>query len=338
MTDTIPLRTTMRLKVRSGSPSLSADIASILEAATSLVATGTVTGEPFHGQNLWYVLDGNRFVWSGGCAPAADSSTAADQAAVEEDRPNRSALGDYVPPLFKTVAGVRHPARGRRPNGLEGLIVHFDAYRIRAAGNGPEASDERTVQMIGSGKANGYHYAEISRTGTVFLPEGFDWEEWGYHAGVSKCPATGREGVSRFYVGCEMNNPGKLFTTADPQVLIPWYNAVRTKDGNVVVDANGHATRQSEHDEWYTPAQARQCRSDGNIKPGWYVPYSHAQFEALTNLCLYLARRFSTFRLDRVFGHDEVAPTRKDDPGGALANPAQVMTMAAFRSYLAGKA
>lgn len=332
MAEAFSIRTRIRLKVRRGRPSLTAPTLPTLAPGTVLEATAKVTGDTYQGEDQWYALSGDRYVWAGGCDLVESEPVDPDA-----ERPDRSRLGDHVPPLFQTVAGVAHRARGRRPNGLEGMIVHFDAYRIRSAGNGPENSDVRTVQMIGEGKRNGFHYVEISRTGKIFVPDGFDWSEWGSHAGTSLCPVTGRTGVSQYYVGVEMNNPGRLYPTADPDVLVPWYNARRTADGDVIVDNQGRATRATASDESYTPAEARLCAADRNIKAGWYLPYSHDQFEALTNLVVHLARRFPTFSLTKVLGHDEVAPSRKNDPGGALASPADLMTMQDFRDYLAGR-
>jgi hypothetical protein len=311
-----------------------------VERGTVLEALRTVNGERVSGEDRWYELSDNRFVWAGGFDPVSADSDSSVPIDPNADRPNSNELGDYAPPLFQTVTGVSHPAQGRRSGGLEGLIVHFDAYRIKRAGNGAEDSDRRTIEMIGAGRANRYHYVEISRTGKVFLPDGFDWQEWGSHAGTSVCPVTGRTGVSQFYVGVEMNNPGILYPTSDPNVLVPWYNANRRPppSGEVILDRQGRATRTSPSDEWYTPNEARRAPATGNIKPGWYLPYSYDQFEALTNLALYLANRFSTFSLDRVLGHDEVAPNRKNDPGGALANPGEMMTMSQFRDFLKAKA
>ena len=326
---TIAIRTRIRVKIRNGKPSTAAPPLPSLGPGVALEALRLVTGESVSGDDQWYELAGNRFVWAGGCEAAAEATDP------DADRPDRSHMGDDVPPRFETVTGVTHKAQGRRPNGLEGLIVHFDAFRIRSAGNGPEDSDRRTIDMIAAGKANGFHYLEISRTGKIFLPDRFDWAEWGSHAGKSLCPVTCRTGVSQYYVGAEMNNPGQLFPTADGDVLVPWYNSVRNAAGVTILDDKGHATRKSATDEWFKPAEARfVAKAADNIKPGWYLPYSHDQFEALANLCLYLARKFSSFSLARVLGHDEVAPSRKNDPGGALANPSEQMTMKQFRAFL----
>lgn len=319
-----------RLNVRAGKPRTSAPKSGVIEAGVRFTVKGSVSGEAVSGVSQWFVLDGGRFVWAGACRdfkrPVVDS---------DGDRPNREQHGDYAPPVFQTVAGVRHDVQGKRPGGLEGLIVHFDAYRIKAAGNGAEDSDRRTLDMMRAGQTNGYHYGEISRTGKIFLPEGFEWGEWGSHAGVSKCPATGRTGVSRYYVGFEMNNPGLLHEAQEDGVFCPWFNSVSNAAGAVVLDARGRCTRKSASNEWYSASEVRKVAARDNIKAGIYLPYSFDQFEALTNLCLYLAKTFpTTFSLDRVFGHDEVAPTRKNDPGGALADPARLMTMPEFRAYL----
>jgi hypothetical protein len=258
----------------------------------------------------------------------------------EPDRPSRPVLGDYAPPEFIRLSDISHRVIGRRPRGLEGAIVHYDAYRIRRAGNGPEDPERRTVDMMRSGQQNGFHYAEISRAGKIYLCKNFDWLEWGYHAGESKCPLTGREGVSQFYVGFEMNNPGILYEAQEDQedgVFCPWYNSRLTERGRVILDGRGRCHRVSANDEWYRRDEVRYAQGD-NITPGWYLPYSYDQFEALVNAMGYLLGEFpNTFSLDKVFGHDEVSPRRKQDPGGALAHPGQLMPMREFRAYLKEK-
>lgn len=333
------VRAKVRVNVRKGQPSAAAAKARSLDPGVRFPVLGVVLGQSVSGVAEWYACADDEFVWAGGCDAfeASVDAVGPDQGSEpddDQDRPSRMQLGDYVPPRFELIAGIRHTVQGRRPNGLEGLIVHFDAYRIRRAGNGPEDSDSRSLDILRSGQENHFHYGEISRTGRVLLPENFDWAEWGSHAGVSLCPSTGRSGVSRYYVGFEMNNPGVLYPTADANVFCPWFNSERTATGAVKLDAEGRCTRRSANDEWYSRDQVRLAEG-GNIHKHWYLPYSHEQFESLTNVVLYLAKRFpTTFSIDRVFGHDEVAPNRKDDPGGALANPDQVMTMAEFRAYL----
>lgn len=329
---------TGRLNVRSGAPSrATGKSVRKIEAGSRFAVKGTVAGEEVDGNDQWFVLGGDEYVWCGACRDfeAAAAPDELDQASkADNERPNRSGFGVYAPPLFKVATGIQHVVQGTRPNGLEGLIVHFDASRVRKAGNGPEDSDNQTLSVLKWGEQQRFHYGEISRTGAIFLPENFEWNEWGFHAGKSVCPVTGRSGVSRYYVGFEMNNPGILYEAQEDGVFCPWFNSVRNSDGAVVLDKRGRCTRVSANAEWYRGSEVRRVAAEGNIKAGVYLPYSFEQFEALTNLCLYLAKTFPSFSLDRVLGHDEVAPNRKNDPGGALANPTQLMTMAEFRAYL----
>lgn len=318
-------RTTARVNVRLGAPTRTASKGDIVEAGTVFSFVGDATGESVAGNSRWYALGSERFVWSGASTEVATTDTI---------RPGRAMFGDHAPPAFETVAGIRHTVKGRRPHGLEGLIVHFDAYRIRRAGNGVEDSDRRTLDMMRSGQDNRFHYAEISRTGRIFVPESFVWDEWGSHAGKSLCPVTGRTWVSQFYVGFEMNNPGVLYPAQEPNVFCPWFNSRRDEAGNVILDGDGKCTRLSANDEWYSREEVRFAEGV-NIAPHWYLPYSFDQFEALVNVALHLARHFPTsFKLDHVLGHDEVAPGRKSDPGGALATPDRIMTMPEFRAHL----
>lgn len=239
-------------------------------------------------------------------------------------------------PRFVSVASVRQAWRGKRPNGLEGAIVHYDAGRTRPRGSVGDPDYGARSTLAGS-QVRGFAFATIGRSGAVYLPGNMDWLAWGYHAGVSLCPATGRTGVSRFYAGFELNSPGLVFPTADPDLFLPWYEAVRDASGNPLLDARGHARPAGASGERYTRAEVRLVPvQTGNIKAGAYVPYTPAQQEALVAVLLWLRARYpASFRLDRVFGHDEVAPARKADPGGALGEGAAPLTMAAFRERLA---
>lgn len=239
-------------------------------------------------------------------------------------------------PRFVKLPTVTHKYLGTRPNGLEGAIVHFDAGRARPV-KGPDDEDWGARACSAYGQQAGYAYATISRAGTIFLPTNMDWRCWGSHAGTSHCPATGRSGVSRYYVGFEINSPGYVHPTADPDIFVPWFEAVRNAAGMVILDRQGRATVRNPEGELYRRSEVRLVSANiGNIRAGAYVPYTRAQMDALTAALLWLKRQYPTFRLDRVFGHDEVAPTRKFDPGGALgALPGPLLTMAAFRDRLA---
>jgi len=253
----------------------------------------------------------------------------------ELDRPNRREFGDVEPAVLEPVADATHRTRGSYPNRLEGLIVHYDAGRIRPRFAPQEDSDWGSQGTIRHGGRNGFRYLCISRTGRVFAPENWDWDRWGYHAGTSECPVTGRTSVSRHYAGIEMNNPGLLYEAQEDGVFCPWFNSKRTDRGRVIRDNRGRCFRRNERDEWFSSDQVRFA-TGGNITEGYYLPYTLAQYEALKGVVATAATaRPDSFRRDFVFGHDEVSPGRKQDPGGALAHEGRLMTMAEFRAEIA---
>ncbi len=252
----------------------------------------------------------------------------------ELDRPSRLAFDDVEPPVFEVVNGAKHRKRGRYPNGLEGLIVHYDAFRIRRKNSSEENSDFRSKQTIMMGANNGYRYACISRTGRIFVPENWDWKNWGSHAGKSKCPETQRISVSKYYAGIEMNNPGLLYECQEDGIFCPWYNSKRNSHGRVILDHHNRCHRVSLKDEWYKGDEVRLADGD-NITRGYYLPYTEEQFNSLMSVINHLSKEHeTTFRIDRVFGHDEISPGRKQDPGGALAYEGNLMTMPQFRGHL----
>ena len=320
-------RTRTRVNVRLGDASVRAPIDRVLSSGTDVFITDIVEGDTVSGNARWYACRGLGFVWSGACEDYRVLEPVADLAQ-EPDRPERAVDGGLPEPEFETLEGVFHKVRGPRPNGLEGLVVHFDAGRSQPF------SDRGAKATMRYGARKGYHYGAISRSGRIFLPQGFSWEGWGYHAGTSTCPRTGRDGVSQFYVGFELNNPGRLYQAKEDGVFCPWFNAKRDRHGRVILDEDGRCKRLSEQDEWYREYEIRFCEGE-NIQAGCYLPYTREQMDALTHICLWLAQTYpDSFRLDHVLGHDEVAPGRKSDPGGALGGPDAFMTMAAYRQYL----
>ncbi len=266
----------------------------------------------------------------------------------EPDRPSRPELaaarlefmdaGDA--PDFETLGHIKHSYKGPRPNGLEGAIVHYDAGRCRPT-NGSNDLEWGAKGTLQWGESQGYAYATISRSGRVYLPSNMDWLSWGSHAGKSKCPVTGRESVSQFYVGFEINCPGYIYPTGDPDIYIAWFDAKRDAQGSVILNSHGHASIATSKPEIYRHAELRHVANKlGNIRPGSYVPYTHAQQESLTRVLIWLKLRYpKTFRFDYVFGHDEVSPGRKVDPGGSygfagVPHPGAPQTMAQLRGDL----
>ena len=79
----------------------------------------------------------------------------------------------------------------------------------------------------------------------------------------------------------------------------------------------------------------RSSEGKANIKKGKYQTFTEAQEKSLINYCLWQLDVNPEFSIDWICGHDEIAPSRKSDPGFSLS-----MTMPELRAkikFLAGK-
>jgi N-acetyl-anhydromuramyl-L-alanine amidase AmpD len=152
-----------------------------------------------------------------------------------------------------------------------------------------QASAKGVVQYLAS---QGLGCPVMDENGIIYVPENFNWlTDVVYHAGVSSWK--GVSGISAYNIGMEMCNWG--------------------------TDAEKHGAKDlrkvsSKHD---------------NQKIGTYQMYTAAQEKSLINVCLWLKKQCPEFDFDWVVGHDEIAPTRKEDPGGSLS-----MSMPALRQLL----
>jgi len=133
---------------------------------------------------------------------------------------------------------------------------------------------------------NGYSYFFIDRWGYVY--QQFDLHRWGYHAGISQCPITKRTSVSRHYVGIEIACSGLL---SDSKT---WF-------GKRVAPVN---VRKADH---------------RYLVSGEFEKFENVQERALIELCLWLCQKGAN--PDYIFGHQEVSPGRKSDPGASLSMP-----------------
>jgi len=173
----------------------------------------------------------------------------------------------------------------------EGIIVHFTAgWR-----------NQKPKDAISYANKKGHRYIFIAEDGTVV--QQFDLSGYGPHAGISTCPVTKRSDVARLYIGIEVACGGRL-EDAD-------------KDGQV--------------DDTYFKLNVPQDQMrTGKINNKWqkssgtYEIFTPEQEKSLIDLCVWLCQNGTN--PDLIFGHDEVAPSRKNDPGLSLS-----MTMDEFR-------
>lgn len=237
---------------------------------------------------------------AGGCAPG------------EADRVSRidlelSVAGELWIPFARRNVEMPMRTRGRYRRGYpEGAIVHFTAGR------------DNPLSDICSACSNGYAYLVIAPNGVVY--QNFPLNEWGCHAGSSYWPELG-SGVSQYLVGIELCCAGKL-RRLDENHFRPWYN-----EAEYLEECCG---RQPDPTDDFPRHLVRHVGNTQNQQRGWYEKYTDAQEQSLREVLIWLKRNNpEVFSFDYVLGHDEVAPTRKNDPGGALS-----MTMPALRERL----
>lgn len=161
----------------------------------------------------------------------------------------------------------------------EGIIVHFTGGH----------SEQRGEDGVAFGTSQGHRYLFMDAKGQIY--QQFCLSGYGAHAGQSKCPKTGRTTVSQFYVGLEIACEGKLSKDS----ITDWGKRIpkeRTRAGFI-------------DNKWQKSA-------------GVFETFEAAQEESLLEFCVWACKKFG-FDETTIFGHDEVAPDRKNDPGLSLS-------------------
>ncbi len=197
---------------------------------------------------------------------------------------------EYLKPKF-IVTDVVMPTKWNNPP--KGLILHFHA--------GWSDSRINSINCLREGQKNGYTYICMEENGDVYFPYSSKdgkkiasfWKN-GYHCGTSH---------HKDHIGLEVMCSGKLQKTADGYET--WYG------------------------EKIEPKEVRYVDKKDNVVAGYYEKFTQDQERAIINLCFYLKENYPTFSFDNVLGHCEVAPGRKNDPGGSLS-----VTMPELREIL----
>ena len=217
---------------------------------------------------------------------------------VIEEEPERPTAHYEMPKILDVDVDVKTHGKYRTPSGMpKGLIVHFTAGRNDSLG---------TLKYM---KSVGLGCMVMDESGEIIKGQEIDEVAW--HAGTSKHPSVENiTGMSRYCMGMEICNPGKLTEIDDPS---------RVDDGMFY----------SWFGTSYNEKLVRYSEGKDNIRKGYYLPFTDKQEFALINFCKWQISTNPEFDIEWVLGHDEVAPGRKSDPGGALS-----MTMPEFRQLL----
>lgn len=227
----------------------------------------------------------------------------------EPDRPSRvEEIGKVrkpVPVVKKKEMSLYYPeavnytygskTRGKYPHGYPlGAIIHYTASH---------GSLEGEVHFA---QERGYNYFVINKQGTVAQMAPLD--QWGYHAGKSSAPEL-KGYVSRYLVGIEVICAGQLDRVPGTEIFKTWWGEQVEKDYI--------KTKR------YTSRRGKQLEG--------YEKFTDMQEKSLLDLIMWL--KFNNpgiFSLQRVYGHNEVSPGRKVDPGLSINAP----SMKAYRNFL----
>lgn len=147
------------------------------------------------------------------------------------------------------------------------------------------SSLESSASWLQNPKAKASAHLVIGKTGQVVQLAPFNVRTW--HAGRSSW--NGRSGLNQYSIGIELDNAGPLTRTAEGYQT---HFGAKIQDKDVVL-----ATHKLE-----------------NTERGWQA-YTAKQLEVVEQICTALAEAYN---IREILGHDDIAPSRKRDPGPAF--------------------
>jgi len=148
------------------------------------------------------------------------------------------------------------------------------------------SSAESSVRSLSNPKQKVSAHLVVGAKGEIFQLVPFDTVAW--HAGRSSWK--GRSGYNKYSIGIEIDNAGILKPNGNGRYL-SWFNRVYSEDQVV------KAIHRNETAEKY-----------------WHR-YTEEQIEAVFEICETLCDSYS---IKEILGHEEIAPSRKTDPGPAF--------------------
>ncbi len=186
-----------------------------------------------------------------------------------------------------TGGKVQRFRRGRSLGAIvpDSIIIHYTA--------GP--SGDSTVSMFARKSSRFSAHIVVHEDGRVTQMVDFNCKA--IHAGKSSYG--GRSSYNSFSIGIEISNPGFLMKNKKGTGYIPWWEA-RKSSPKPVPSA---MVLKAKHRNYPT------------IKMQYWHKYPQEQIDAVYEICDALCKAYN---IKEILGHEEIAPTRKADPGPAF--------------------
>ena len=161
------------------------------------------------------------------------------------------------------------------------------------------SSAESSVEWFKNTAAKASAHIVIGRDGKVFQQIDFNTKAW--HAGNSQWGE--HNGFNDFSIGIELDNPGRLTSNKSGDKFLSWFK--KEYNGENVVEATHKHEKQYSH----------------------WLQFTEKQIQACFEICRLLK---TTYKIDDILGHDDIAPYRKNDPG-------PLFPLESFRAKLLGR-